>query len=108
MVDAIVPVGHSEVTITGLAEGRRMEAHLTQVLQNLFRNAINYGGKVIRISAESEGSFVVFSIADGIGIDPQYHEQIFGLFKRLDRNYHPDVSGLGLAICRRVVERYGG
>ena len=52
---------------------------------------------------------MVFSIADdGIGIDPQYGEQVFGLFKRLDRTRHPDGSGLGLAICRRVVERYGG
>lgn len=93
----------------GLPRVAVAEAHLTLVLQNLLSNAVNYGGKVIRVSAEAEGRFVIFSIADdGIGIDPQYGEQVFGLFKRLDRTRHPDGSGLGLAICRRVVERYGG
>jgi light-regulated signal transduction histidine kinase (bacteriophytochrome) len=85
------------------------EAHMTQVFQNLINNAVRYGGKHIRISAQEQDGFCVFSVADdGIGIDPEYNEQIFGLFKRLNAGEENNGSGLGLAICRRVVERYGG
>ena len=45
---------------------------------------------------------------NGIGIDPQYHEQIFGLFKRLHGGRKYAGSGMGLAICQKIVERYSG
>ena len=49
-----------------------------------------------------------FAVADnGMGIDPKYHQQIFGVFKRLHREAIPG-TGIGLALCQRIVERYGG
>ena len=88
------------------------EAHLQQVLQNLIANALKYRDRNpprVHISAVRHSADWCFSVTDnGIGIDPQYKDKIFGVFKRLhtDRNY--GGTGIGLAICKRVVERYGG
>jgi light-regulated signal transduction histidine kinase (bacteriophytochrome) len=86
------------------------EAHLQQVLQNLISNALKYRkdeSPRIHISAERQGAAWRFAVEDnGIGIDVQYKEKIFGVFKRLNRKY--SGTGIGLAICQRVVERYGG
>jgi signal transduction histidine kinase len=60
------------------------------------------------VSALKEGAEWIFSVQDdGVGIKPQYQQQIFGLFKRL-QNDTSSGSGLGLAICQRTVEHYGG
>jgi light-regulated signal transduction histidine kinase (bacteriophytochrome) len=86
--------------------------HLQQVLQNLISNAIKYRTEEpprIHISAVNLGGSWQFSVRDnGIGIDPQYKEKIFGVFKRLHRDQKYSGTGVGLAICHRVVERYGG
>jgi signal transduction histidine kinase len=86
-------------------------AHFVQVFQNLLGNAIKYRGErplIIRIFAEKLGEEWRFAVADnGMGIDPKYHQQVFGVFKRLHRDAIPG-TGIGLAICQRVVERYGG
>jgi light-regulated signal transduction histidine kinase (bacteriophytochrome) len=88
------------------------EAHLQQVLQNLISNAIKYRAEEppkIHIFASNVGAAWQFSVKDnGIGIDPQYKEKIFGVFKRLHRDQKYSGTGVGLAICQRVVERYGG
>jgi light-regulated signal transduction histidine kinase (bacteriophytochrome) len=88
------------------------EVHLEQLFQNLIANGIKYRSKDaphIRISAKLDDSNWVFSVQDnGIGIDPQYQDQIFGVFKRLHRNDEYEGTGIGLAICKRIVERYGG
>src|SRR5262249_12404236 len=85
--------------------------HFVQVFQNLIGNAIKYRGESpprIRISAAQSGREWRFAVKDnGIGIDPEYHQTIFGLFKRLHGRTIPG-TGIGLAICQRVVERYGG
>lgn len=84
---------------------------LVQVFQNLIDNAIKYaGGKqpVIRISVADSGDYREITVRDeGVGIDPRYHQQIFGIFKRL---YGRDVpgTGIGLALIKRVIERHGG
>ena len=102
----------AEVTYDPLPEVFMGEAHLQQVLQNLISNALKYHNQNpprIHISATRQSADWCFSVSDnGIGIEPQYKEKIFGVFKRLhsDRTY--GGTGIGLAICKRVVERYGG
>ena len=63
----------------------------------------------IEISASSHNGSCLFSVSDnGIGIDPKYHERIFGIFKRLHTKDHYPGTGIGLAICKRIIENYGG
>jgi light-regulated signal transduction histidine kinase (bacteriophytochrome) len=91
---------------------RMHEQRLALVLQNLISNAIKYHGPEpprVEVSAAEQNDWCVFSVKDnGIGIDPQFAEQIFGLFKRLHARDQYPGSGLGLAVCQRVVEQYGG
>jgi PAS domain S-box-containing protein len=107
-------IRESDATITHdlLPEVYMAEAHLQQVFQNLVGNALKYRQENpprIHISAVRQGAVCRFSVQDnGIGIDPQYKETIFGVFKRLHRDQKYNGTGIGLAICQRVVERYGG
>jgi PAS domain S-box-containing protein len=102
----------ASVTYDWLPEVRMGESHLQQVFQNLIGNAVKYRNAEkarIHISATGLGASWRFAVADnGIGIDPQYKEKIFGVFKRLHRDQKYSGTGIGLAICQRVVERYGG
>jgi light-regulated signal transduction histidine kinase (bacteriophytochrome) len=86
--------------------------HLEQVFQNLMSNALKYRGEkplVIDISAKLSGREWLFSVADnGIGIDPRYKDLIFGIFKRLHTVREYPGTGIGLAICQKIVERAGG
>jgi PAS domain S-box-containing protein len=103
---------NADVTYDPLPDVYMGEAHLQQVLQNLIGNALKYRGEAvprIHISAKNVGAAWRFSVQDnGIGIDPSYKEKIFGVFKRLHRDHKYSGTGIGLAICQRVVERYGG
>lgn len=87
------------------------ETHFVQLFQNLIGNALKYRGKNpprIRISVEARNREYRIGVADnGIGIAPAHHQQIFGVFKRLHGSDIPG-TGIGLSICQRVVERYGG
>lgn len=86
--------------------------HLVQLLQNLIGNAIKYRSDEpprIRVSAERLGGSWRFCVQDnGIGIDPRYGEQVFGLFKRLHTADRYSGTGIGLALCQKIVQRYGG
>jgi PAS domain S-box-containing protein len=86
--------------------------HLQQLFQNLIGNAIKYRGDKapsIHVSARELNGCWLFSVQDnGIGIDPAYKERIFGIFKRLHTNDKYSGTGIGLAICQRIVERYRG
>jgi PAS domain S-box-containing protein len=89
------------------------EMQLVQLFQNLVGNAIKYqnpGTPQIHISAvRSVGKKWVFSVKDnGLGIDPQYFEKIFGMFQRLHKREEFAGTGIGLAICKKIVERHGG
>ncbi len=87
------------------------EVSLLRVFQNLISNAIKYnGGRTpeIDISAEREAAGWVFAVKDnGVGIDPHDAERVFGMFKRLHGSEIPG-TGIGLALCKKVVERQGG
>jgi len=89
------------------------ETQLIQLFQNLVANAIKYQGPgvpKIHVSAVLDGAKKwVFSVNDnGLGIDAQYFEKIFGMFQRLHRREEFDGTGIGLAICKKIVERHGG
>jgi len=85
---------------------------LVQVFQNLIINGIKFHSKEapqICISAEKKASEWIFSVQDnGIGIDPQYSEKIFEVFKRLHNKEAYPGTGIGLAVCKKIVERHGG
>jgi PAS domain S-box-containing protein len=87
------------------------ETSLVQLLQNLIGNAIRYRSKEqprIHISAERRGGSFQFSCSDnGMGIAPEYYDRIFEPFKRLHGSDIPG-SGIGLALCKKIVERHGG
>lgn len=83
-----------------------------RLFQNLISNAIKYRGTqspCIHISAKRQNQEWVFSVKDnGIGIDPQYRDQIFKIFKRLHSRKEYPGNGIGLAICKRIVQCHGG
>ncbi|HEY6389747.1 MAG TPA: ATP-binding protein [Bryobacteraceae bacterium] len=107
-------IRESDATVTydPLPEVYMGQAHLQQLFQNLIGNALKYRKELpprIHIAAGNHGAAWRFSVQDnGIGIDSQYKEKIFGVFKRLHRDQKYGGTGIGLAICQRVVERYGG
>lgn len=87
--------------------------HLQQIFQNLIGNAIKYrradAAPFVKISASFENDFWRFTVADnGIGIEEQYKDRIFGLFKRLHTSDKYSGTGIGLALCQRIVERNHG
>jgi light-regulated signal transduction histidine kinase (bacteriophytochrome) len=100
------------ITNTILPRVRMQPIHLQQVFQNLLGNAIKYRNKEsphIAIGAVWRESKWLFSVQDnGIGIDGRYAASIFGIFKRLHSAAEYSGTGMGLAICKRIVEAYGG
>jgi light-regulated signal transduction histidine kinase (bacteriophytochrome) len=87
-------------------------SQLGQIFQNLLTNAIKFRGEappVIRVSGVRDGRKVVFTVSDnGLGISPEFREKVFMLFQRLHPIGKFDGTGMGLAICKKIVERHGG
>ena len=89
------------------------EIQLIQLFQNLIGNAIKYqkpGIPEVQVAASRNGANKwTFSVKDnGLGIEPQYFEKIFGMFQRLHKREEFAGTGIGLAICKKIVERHGG
>ncbi len=103
--------GNAAITFDPLPTIDMDPSQLLPLLQNLLVNAIKYRGAEpprIHLSASRRGAEWVFSVKDnGIGIDPRYWEQIFTVFRRLHGREYPG-TGVGLAICKRIVDRHEG
>ena len=100
------------VTHGALPEVWADRSQMTQVVQNLIGNAIKFRGKeppLISVQAEKSGRYWLFSVSDnGIGIAPESAENIFVVFQRLHARTEYPGNGIGLAICKKIIERYGG
>jgi signal transduction histidine kinase len=87
-------------------------SQLTQVFQNLIANAIKFHGSatpLVQISAEKKGQEWVLAVSDnGIGIPPESWQDIFVIFRRLHTRAQYAGNGIGLAICKKIIERHGG
>jgi PAS domain S-box-containing protein len=109
--DEIARTG-ATIAFDGLPTVRSTATQLSQLFQNLIGNAIKFTGGAspqVRIWAEREGAFWRLSVQDnGIGIDPEQRERIFEMFQRLHTAEEFSGTGIGLAICKRVVESHGG
>jgi light-regulated signal transduction histidine kinase (bacteriophytochrome) len=101
----------ARVTIGPLPSLHGHARHFAQLFQNLIGNAIKYrsaAAPVVNVTASQCGGEWVFRVQDnGLGIDPQHHNLVFGMFRRLHGRSIPG-TGIGLAICQKTVDRYGG
>jgi PAS domain S-box-containing protein len=102
----------AEVALDDLPDVIGDRTMLAQLYQNLLSNALKFRGSeapVVRFTAERAQGGLVLGVRDnGIGIKPEYTEQIFAPFKRLHGRGEYEGTGIGLAICRKTVERHGG
>ncbi len=108
---AMISEGSVEITRGPMPAVKADKFQMVRVLQNLISNSIKYrapGKKPkIHISAQKKNREWFFSVRDnGIGIDPEYQDQIFRIFQRIEKT--ADGTGLGLAICKKIIERHGG
>jgi PAS domain S-box-containing protein len=111
-LDLYIKENRATVSHNLLPEVMADSTQLAQVFQNLIINGIKFHSEeapIINICAEKKASEWVFSVQDnGIGIDPQYSEKIFEVFKRLHNKEAYPGTGIGLAVCKKIVERHGG
>jgi light-regulated signal transduction histidine kinase (bacteriophytochrome) len=102
----------AQVTNDRLPLARADPAQLGQLFQNLIANAIKFRGDKppeVHVSGQANGKWCEIVVKDnGIGIDPQYFDRIFLIFQRLHSRADYPGTGIGLAVCKRIVERHGG
>jgi len=112
--DVAVAVQEAKAVITSdpLPTLKAVPSQVGQLLQNLLSNSLKFSGPErprIHVSAQLNGDEWIFSVRDnGIGIQPEHHERVFGIFQRLHTRDEYAGTGMGLAICKKIVEGHGG
>jgi PAS domain S-box-containing protein len=112
-LEATIVETHAKVTHDELPHVLADESQMMQLIQNLVGNAIkfrrNHVPPRVHVGVISNGYGYTFSVKDnGIGIDPQFFDRIFVIFQRLNAREKYPGTGIGLAICKKIVERHGG
>lgn len=109
---AVIEESHVSLACDPLPTVMGDEMQLSQVLQNLICNAIKYRSAsppTVHIAASMQNGDWVFAVKDnGVGIDSEHHERIFNLFARVSTEAHRAGSGIGLALCQRIIQNHGG
>jgi signal transduction histidine kinase len=111
-LDGVIKESGAEISVAELPTVPVEPALIRAVFQNLIANAIKFRSErspQVTIDAERDGEGWLFSFSDnGIGIDPQYAERIFVIFQRLHTREAYPGTGIGLAMCRKIIEHHGG
>ena len=111
-LDRAIDDNMAKVTADALPTVDGDAVQLTQLLQNLMGNAIKFRGAAppaVHVAAEAKAEEWVITVSDnGIGIEPQYRERVFQIFQRLHERDKYEGTGIGLAVCKKIVERHGG
>jgi light-regulated signal transduction histidine kinase (bacteriophytochrome) len=110
---ASIEESSAEVIVENLPTVRANPLHMSQLFQNLISNALKFkkpGTKpVVKITAKHAGNEWHFTVSDnGIGIDKEFSDKIFVIFQRLHNSAEYQGTGIGLAICKRIIEKLGG
>jgi light-regulated signal transduction histidine kinase (bacteriophytochrome) len=111
--ESVILEKNAEIIYSELPDITGQKTTIRLLFQNMISNALKYSNKsdapLIEISAKRSGNFEEFKIKDnGIGIDPQNHEKVFMMFRRLHARYEYAGTGRGLATCKKIVKHHGG
>jgi signal transduction histidine kinase len=111
-LEVAIEESEARILVEPLPEVLADDSQLTQLFQNLIGNSIKYCDESVpevRVGARPLGRQVEFFVQDnGIGIEPQFYQRIFEIFQRLHNRREYSGTGIGLAICKRIIERFGG
>jgi PAS domain S-box-containing protein len=110
-LNLIISESDAEISCDNLPVINADETQMGQLLQNLIENGVKFSSRKPKItitSLENYEEYIIKISDNGIGIEPQYHDRIFRIFQRLHPYNEYKGTGIGLAICKRIVERHGG
>jgi light-regulated signal transduction histidine kinase (bacteriophytochrome) len=111
-VQELIHDNNAEIIVGNLPKIKCDPSQMMRVFQNLISNSIKYRSDAdpkIIIEGRESGRWFTITVSDnGIGIDPKYSERIFQIFQRLHTRTKYQGTGIGLAICKRIIERHNG